>query len=33
MSKAFKAGSWPTFIVIDTNGVVRFIQSELDASQ
>jgi len=24
MSKAFGAGSWPTFIVVDTNGVVRF---------
>jgi hypothetical protein len=24
MSKAFKAGSWPTFVVVDTDGVVRF---------
>jgi hypothetical protein len=24
MSKAFKAGGWPTFIVVDANGVVRF---------
>jgi hypothetical protein len=24
MSKAYKAGGWPTFIVVDTDGVVRF---------